>query len=635
MEAHSLKSRQTLILIAIALGLVLFVAINVIVNHTLRSARIDLTQTKLYTLSDGTRSILGKIDEPITLRLYFSPGLGRAIPLYANYHERVRDLLDEYASLAGGKLKIEYYDPTPFSDVEDRAVAYRLQGVPLEAGGEQVYFGLAGTNSTDDEEIIPFFQPERERFLEYDLTKLVYNLGNPKRRQVGLLSTLPIAGDALPRIPGQMPQPWVVVDQIRQNFTLRQFGSDTANIPSDLDLMMVVHPKELSEDGQYALDQFVLRGGRALIFVDPNSEVDAQRPDPNGMPGPTASDLPSLFKAWGLEMVKDKIIGDRLTAMKVNAGTQARPQVMDYIAWLGLKPANMNRNDAITGELAQINVASAGILKPLEGAVTSFTPLLFASPGAMALDADKIKFGPDPAQLLKDYKAGSDQLVIAARVSGPAKTAFPDGPPKHEDRPPPPDRPAQIAESQGPINVIVVSDTDMLDDRFWVSSQDFFGQRVVQPSASNGDFVVNALDQLMGGGDLIGLRSRGVSTRPFELVDKIQRDAEQQYRAKERTLQDKLRDTQKKLDDLQTKDQAGGAAILSPEQQKAIEDARRDIITTRQELRGVQRDLRQDIDRLEAVTRAANIGLVPAAVALLAIVLGTIRIQRRRRRAAA
>src|SRR5258708_4155013 len=252
------------------LGLVLFVTINVLVNPPLRSARLDLTETRLYTLSEGTKKILGKIDEPVTIRLYFSPRLGREIPLYSNYHARVRDLLDEYASLSAGKLKTEYYDPTPFSDVEDRAVAYRLQGVPLEAGGEQVYFGLAGTNSTDDEEIIAFFQPERERFLEYDLTKLVYNLANPKRRQVGLLSALPIAGAAMPRIPGQMPAPWVVVDQIRQNFPLRQFGSDTANIPADLDLMMVVHPKELSEDGQYALDQFVLRGGRALIFVDPN-----------------------------------------------------------------------------------------------------------------------------------------------------------------------------------------------------------------------------------------------------------------------------------------------------------------------------------------------------------------------------
>ncbi len=635
METHSLKSRQTLILIAIALGLVLFVTINVIVNHTLRSARLDLTETRLYTLSEGTKKILGKIDEPVTIRLYFSPRLGREIPLYSNYHARVRDLLDEYASLSAGKLKTEYYDPTPFSDVEDRAVAYRLQGVPLEAGGEQVYFGLAGTNSTDDEEIIAFFQPERERFLEYDLTKLVYNLANPKRRQVGLLSALPIAGDAMPRIPGQMPAPWVVVDQIRQNFTLRQFGSDTANIPADLDLMMVVHPKELSEDGQYALDQFVLRGGRALIFVDPNSEVDAQRPDPNGVPGPTASDLPKLFTAWGIELVKDRVIGDRFTAMKVNAGTQARPRVMDYVAWMSLKPANMNRNDAITGELAQINLASPGILKQADGAATSFTPLVSASPGAMAIEVDKVKYGPDPAQLLKDYKAGNEPLVIAARVSGPAKTAFPDGPPKVEGRPPVPDRPAHIAESQGPINVIVVSDTDMLDDRFWVSSQDFFGQRVVQPSASNGDFVVNALDQLMGGGDLIGLRSRGVSARPFELVQSIQRDAEQQYRSKERSLQDKLRDTEKKLSDLQTRDQAGGAAILSPEQQKAIEDARRDIIATRQELRGVQRDLRQDIDRLETALRAANIALVPLLVAILAIILGAVRIQRRRRRATA
>ncbi len=633
----SASARRSYSWAALAAGLVLFLAANVLSNAWLRAGRIDLTQGKLYTLSEGTKDILSKIEEPITLRLFFSPRLGREIPLYANYHQRVRDLLDEYTSLAAGKIKLEFYDPAPYSDVEDRAVAYRLQGVPMEQGGEQVFFGLAGTNSTDDEEILPFFQPERERFLEYDLTKVVFNLANPKRREVGLIAQLPVAGDMMPQPGMRMPQPWVVMDQMRQVFQVRQFGSDTGNLPKDLQILMLIHPKELSEEGQYAIDQFVLRGGKLLVFVDPNSEVDAARPsrDPNAIPGPTSSNLEKLFNAWGVELVKDRVIGDRLTATRVNAGTAQRPRVTDYIVWNGFKAGNLNRQDAVTGELQLVNVASAGILKPKQGATTAFAPLITASPGSMSVETDKIKFAPDPTSLLRDYKAESEILTMAARITGPVKTAFPDGPPKIEGRPPQPDQQPHVAESQGPISVIVVADTDMLDDRFWVSGQEFFGQRVVQPNANNGDFVVNALENLAGGSELMSLRSRGVSSRPFELVQDIQREAERKFRSKERELQEKLRETEKKLSDLQTKEQAGGATILSADQQKAIEDARKEILSLRRELRLVQNDLRKDIDQLETTLRVTNIGLIPVVVAVVAIVLGLVRITRRRRRATA
>ena len=633
----SASARRSYSWAALAAGLVLFLAVNVLSNAWLRAGRVDLTQGKLYTLSEGTKDILSKIEEPITLRLFFSPRLGREIPLYANYHQRVRDLLDEYTSLAAGKIKLEFYDPAPYSDVEDRAVAYRLQGVPMEQGGEQVFFGLAGTNSTDDEEILPFFQPERERFLEYDLTKVVFNLANPKRREVGLIAQLPVAGDVMPMPGMRMPQPWVVMDQMRQVFQVRQFGSDTGTLPKDLQILMLIHPKELSEEGQYAIDQFVLRGGKLLVFVDPNSEVDAARPsrDPNAVPGPTSSNLQKLFDAWGVELVKDRVIGDRLTATRVNAGTAQRPRVTDYIVWNSFKAGNLNRQDAVTGELQLVNVASAGILKPKQGATTAFAPLITASPGSMSVETDKIKFAPDPTSLLRDYKAESEILTMAARITGPVKTAFPDGPPKVEGRPPQPDQQPHVAESAGPISVIVVADTDMLDDRFWVSGQEFFGQRVVQPNANNGDFVVNALENLAGGSELMSLRSRGVSSRPFELVQDIQREAERKFRSKERELQEKLRETEKKLSDLQTKEQAGGATILSADQQKAIEDARKEILSLRRELRLVQNDLRKDIDQLETTLRVTNIGLIPVVVAVIAIVLGLIRITRRRRRATA
>jgi ABC-type uncharacterized transport system involved in gliding motility auxiliary subunit len=639
-------SRRTIALLSLAAAVVLFVAVNVIADHELRATRLDLTQRHLYTLSEGSKQTLARIDEPITLRFYYSPRLGNEVPSYGIYAQRVREMLEEYTARAKGKINLEFLNPEPFSQVEDRAVAFGLQGVPLDQGGESVYFGLAATNSTDDQQVIPFFQPDRERFLEYDLTKLIHALAFPKKTVVGVVSSLPLEGDFMAAMQGRPLEPYTVVEQLRPLYELRTLSPEFDKVEDGVDVLMLVHPQKLSEKTLYAIDQFVLKGGKALVFVDPHSETQLAHAGRMSQPGgPSSSDLEKLFAAWGLSLDKDKIAADRRYARRVNAGTASRVKPMEYVAWLSLKEENLNRDDPVTGDLSAINVASAGVLRPRDGAKTTFAPLITTSAEAEEIPAEKVEGLPDVAGLLADYKPGSEKLTLAARINGIADTAFPDGPPAaakddkenpgdgKSKKEPAKDAPAQIKTAAQPINVIVVADTDILDDRFWVQVQDFFGQRVAIPNAGNGDFVANAIDVLAGGNDLIGLRSRSSAARPFEVVQAIQRAAEDRSQAREKDLEQQLKDTQAKIKELQGKEGPGGGVTLAAEQTQTLENFRAQMLQIRQELRRVQLDLRQDIDRLKAVLEFFDIALVPLLVGVAAIVLGVVRLQRRKRRA--
>jgi ABC-type uncharacterized transport system involved in gliding motility auxiliary subunit len=644
--AHFPLSRRLAATIGLVSALVLFVAVNVIANKTLAAKRFDLTQGKLYTLSPGTKATLAKINEPLVLRFYYSKKLGDEIPTYGVYAQRVREMLGEYAARANGKIQLQELDPQPFSTIEDRAVAFGLQGVPLDQGGEQVYFGLAATNSTDDQQIIPFFQPERERLLEYDLTKLIHSLAFPKKPVVGLITALPLEGDIMAAMQGRPMVPYAVIDQIKPLYDIKDLSTDLDVVPPDVDVLMVAHPQGLTPKTLYAIDQYVLKGGKALVFVDPNSETQQMHPSQMNPPGmPLDSNLDTLFKAWGVELEPKMVAGDRRAARRVNAGTAQRVVAMDYVAWLSLDQTNVNHDDPITTDLAHINLASSGILQPLKDAKTNFTPLISTSTDSMPIPVEKIQGGmPDVGGLLQSFKPGGTPLVLAAHVTGPAETAFPDGPPKDDKakddkakdtkadvvKDPPPA--AQIKTAASPINVVLVADTDILEDRFWIQSQDFFGQTVTIPVANNGDFVANAIDVLAGGDDLISLRSRGTSARPFELVNSIQRDADTKYQATEKDLETKLKDTQDKIKQLRDQGGRPGAA-LAAEQTQAIDNFRGDMISIRQQLRQVQLALRQDINRLQAWTQFFDIAFVPILVGIVALILGLWRLQRRKRRA--
>lgn len=633
-------SRRTAALVSLAAAAVLFIAINVIAGNWLADLRVDLTQEGLYTLSPATRTTLARISEPITLRFYYSPRLGREVPSYGVFADRVRELLQQYAAVAKGKIVLQMLDPEPFSPVEDRAVAFGLQGVPLDQTGTPVYFGLAGTNSTDDEAIIPFFQTDRERFLEYDLTKLVAGLANPHKTVVGLATQLPLEGDLMAAMQGRPLVPYAVLAQMQQLYDVQTLGTDFSTVPSNIDVLMLVHPQKLSEKTLYAIDQFVLKGGRALVFVDPDSETQRLHPSQLNPPGtPNDSSLDKLFTAWGLRMVPKMVAADRADAERVNAGTDTNVQAIDYVGWLNLKADNLSRDNPITADLSQINVATPGVLEKLPGAKTTFAPLIATSADSMEMPADKFQ-APDPAALLAGFKSDGKKLVIAAQVTGLATTAFPDGPPKSDDqnKTAAADKkgdtpaPAPVKSAAKPIDVVAVADTDILDDRFWVQVQNFFGQRVAVPAAGNGDFVTDAIDVLAGGTNLVGLRSRGTAVRPFTLVQNIQRAADMRYQASEKALEDKLKDTEQKLKDLRDKG-AHQTGAVDAAQNETIENFRTQLLTTRRQLRQVQLAEREDIDRLQNLVEFLDVALIPILVAFTALVIGATRLRRRQRRA--
>jgi len=610
-------SRRASAILALVSAAILFVCSNAIVERVLTTLRLDLTAEHLYTLSSGTRATLARVDEKITLRFYYSPRLGDEVPSYGIYAQRVRATLEEYAALSHGKIELLVLDPQPFSATEDRAVAFGLQGVPIDAGGEQVYFGLAGTNSTDDQQTIPFFQPEREHFLDYDLTKLIHSLAVPKKTVVGLVTALPLEGDVMAAMQGQPMQPYVVIDQLQQLDDVQGLGTDFDQVPKEIDVLMIVHPQHLPEKTLMAIDRFVSGGGRALVFVDPHSETQAAHPSRANPPGsPDDSTLDPLFTAWGLTMEQKMVAGDRGAARRVNAGTGGRVIPIDYVAWLALTEKNINRDDPITANLTKLNLASAGILKPLEHATTHFTPLLTTTADSEEIPVEKLRGLPDVAGLLRGFKSEDRPLVLAAHITGPARAAYPD---------------KDAADATHPVDIVVVADTDLLDDRFWAQTEDFFGQRVARATAGNGDFVANAVEVLAGGGDLLDLRSRGSAARPFELVEALQRRADQRYEASEKELREKLKDTEAKMKEARGAPAAGDAS-LSVEQMQALDNFRAEMLSIRRQLREVQLALRQDITWLKNLLEFLDIALVPILVGIVAVILSGFRGWRRRRR---
>lgn len=646
LKKSPIRDNRTLGVAAVLLAVVLFLAINVLSEAAVKGVQFDLTENSLYTLSDGTRETLAEVEEPITLRLFATRKMLETTPGLTAYAARVRELLERYVALSRGAIKLELIDPEPFSPEEDRAVGFGLNGVPITEAGDLGYFGIAATNTTDDTDVIPFLTPQREQFLEYDLTRMISNLANPKKKVIALISGLPIDADPVKRY-----QPWAVVDQLKQFFEVRTQGL-TPKITDDVDLVMLVHPFGLNDEAMYQIDQYVMRGGKAMVFVDPQAEEGARSNQAMRMPAGIGSDLPKLFEAWGIKYDKDKVLGDQKAGQRVQAGTDSfgRPIITRYVAWTSYGPENMNPDDVTTAQLRVVNFGTPGFFEKAEGATATIEPLIESTESSGPFDANMVRQNPQPAEILKEFKPQDRSYLLAARLSGTLKSAFPDGPPKKKDKEgdkkgeatsdsdekddakkDAADKP-HLSESEKPANVILVADTDFLADSFWLRSQDLFGQQVTVPTANNGDFVVNAADNLAGASALIGLRSRGLSSRPFELVEQIQNEAEDQYRSKERSLQNELEEVGKKLEALQTKERAQGASVLSSEQQEEIAKFRARVIEIRRELREVQLNLRRDIDRLDSELKLINIAAMPAAVAVFAIVVALVRRNRTRGR---
>jgi ABC-type uncharacterized transport system involved in gliding motility auxiliary subunit len=607
------------------------VALNFILGVT--PVRVDLTEGKLYTLSDGTRKALAKLEAPVRVRFYFNQGADYVpVPIRA-FAGRVEDLLNELRSASNGKLVIEKLNPQPDSDAEDSA---NLDGIePQETpGGEKFYLGLT-VSFADQKLAIPVLAPNRERLLEYDLVKTIGRATKTTRPVVGVMTALPLFGmPPNPMMGGAPAEPQIIINELRRDFELKRVGMDVERIDDEIKTLLVVHPRGISDQAQFALDQFVLRGGKLVVFLDPYAYFD-QMPGPFAGMGGSASNLDKLLKAWGYEFEATKVVLD----MKYMAGSGPRavPTVIQ------LDADAMSRDDVTTSHLGTALLAFAGVFtgKPAEG--LSAEVLMHTSPIVKLVDSGNAMARGEEA--VRGFQPDGKEYPIALKLTGKFKTAFPDGKPAAKDAPggasKAPDAKAKDAaadpgpvlkESQSETTVVLVGDTDLLNDGAAVQISEIFGQRVAIPINGNLAFGQGLVEQLAGDADLVSLRSRATAQRPFTVVKQMEAEAAQAYLGKIQSLEDSLQDTRKKLESLQrTKAPAGGAAILTAEQQAEIDSFRKRAAETRRELKDVRRELRSETEALEFWTKVINIGAVPLLVAIAGVAIALVR---RRRRAA-
>ena len=614
--------------------IILFISLNTLSNQLFSGARLDLTENNLYTLNSGTFKVLETIKEPITLRLFFSDKLSRDIAPMREYGQRVREIIEEYVVRSNGMIRLERVDPEPFTDNEDLAILYGLQGMQISQAGEKFYFGLVATNSTDDISTIPFFEQNRETYLEYDISRIVNDLANPKKKKLGLISSLPINGGlAYPDAPAsEYVSPWEIYNRLGEAFEIISIPSDSIRIPNDIDLLMIVHPKDLENITKYAIDQFVMSGKGTIFFVDPYSEVERNAlPIEQRRTYIPGSNLNTLFSNYGAYVEPGMIVGDRISGRKVTIGRSQNSRVITYVLWLSLTKDLMNPNNLITNELESILTNTPGGIVRSKDAKSKFEILYSSNADSMLIERFKIQFRPDPTLLLSEFQSDQATKNLAVSLTGQFNSAFKDGPPKPEDGGEPfINRNHKIETNRG--NILIFADTDMLSNSIWTQKQDNFGKETFTPISDNGSLVINAVEYLSGGGELIALRTRGTSMRPFIVVEELQKKAETAYRETEKSLQNDLTITENKLRDLQrgasiaTQD---GAPILSKEQADTLQDFKDQIINIRKQLRDVQRDLRVDIEKLGLMLKLYNIWVAPILVAISAVLVFLMRRRKR------
>lgn len=613
-------------LLALAL---LFAGITMVCGLALRSWRIDLTQNRLYTTTPGTDHILKGLSEPINLYFFYSAATGSQYPQVASYANRVRDLLSEFAVRSNGKLHLHFIDPQPFSADEDRAAELGVHSV--NAGGNSgnaLYFGLAGTNSTDGHAAIDFFDPNKGEFLEYDLAKLVYQLSGAKKPVIGWMSDLPM-GQGFDQSSGQPRAAWVVLEQVQQLMDVRMLDDKVGSIDAAISVLVLVHPKHLTTAAQFAIDQFALRGGHILLFVDPLADQDQEGADPANpaaaLTAERSSHLEKLLGAWGVDFDPHQVVADSRYALSVSVRENEAP--VRHLGVLGLDASAMNQKDVVTEGLSNINLATAGHLSARKGATIRFEPLLFSSDQAQLLPVARFQMLQDPATLFDGFHPSGERYAVAARISGTVNTAFPGGLPEGAALPP---GTTLLTHSLKPLELIVVADTDVLSDYLWVHAQELAGQRIAQPFANNGDLLANALDNLAGSDDLISIRGRATYQRPFARVEALRARADDRFRDKEQELEKQLHATEDQLTALQSQRSDRGVAILTPDQEQALSRFQAEKLRIRKELRDVRLGLDQDITRLGTWMKLINIVLAPLLFTAVAVLLGLL-VRRRRR----
>lgn len=619
-------SRRNGLLAALLLLVLVFMALILLNSRWRNAARVDLTTDQLYTLTPGTLQIVDKLPRPIKLTLYFSEHATRDLPQLRSYQQRVREMLLEMVARSHGRIGLQVADPVPYSDDEASAEGNGLTPLNIGSNGERVFFGLVGSAVRDNEAAdsderplgrmltIPFFDPQREGFLEYDIAKVLYELGQPSKPKIGLISSLPIDGR-----PSTGEEPWTVMRQLDQLFDLQRIDPDRlTRIDDDIHVLLLVHPKRLSDDAQYALDQFVLRGGHLAVFVDPDAEMDTTPfiDSSTGVTDDHQSDLPRLFAAWGVAYDPKKVVLDRSRALTI----ELMGNSLAHPAMLGLTGQELNHADAITASLQRINVASTGYFDLAPHTDSRLVPLLQSSVDAEVVPVQRvIEASTDPSSLLQDYAPSGQRYVLAARLHGAFASAFPERA----------GRSGHIAQARPGSEVLLVADTDLLSDRLWLDTQNFLGQPILSPFANNGEFISNLADNLSGSSVLLSISGRSTSQRPFTRVLALQSAADQKFKAKEQELEQELDDTRRRLDELQA-GKGSHTGTTGAEQKHEIEQFLQRKLAISKELREVQHQLNAEIDALGLRLKILNVVLMPALVVLCGLFYGWRRTRRKR-----
>ncbi len=646
MNRKSLSSRTGLATIAFA------TILAVATISSLPSLRIDLTEDNLYSLSNGTRNIVSNLQAPIELMFFYSESATEDIPQIRSYGTRVQELLREIVLASNGRLSFSVIDPQPFSEDEDLATEFGIQAVPVTQGGQAIYFGLVAAQEESAvvnpalgraAETMALIRPDQEQFLEYEFMKLVSKVANPDLQVVGLLTELDIDGGFNP-VMGQATQQWMIMDIIRQLYAVQRVDLTSNTIDEEIDILMIVHPQGLSQQMLYAIDQFVMRGGKTLVFLDPNADSMVSRTQQgNLIPAGMSSELPGLLESWGIDFPNDKVLTDNELALRVSMGQGQRP--VAHLGMLGVQKNFLTQSDIITSRLEAINLSSSGVISHLEGSNTRFEPLMVSSNDAMLMDASLLEDITDPSVLFDEFVSSEQSFTIAARISGIVETAFPDGRPVEEvedaeeegDESTETEEVAEeeseiehLSSSNGEVNILVFADTDMLSDRLWVQVGQFLGQRIPRPFSNNGDMVINALDNLSGGADLASIRSRGTYSRPFTRVIQLQRQADDRLRIEEAELLDRLAETEAALAELNQDENGELIGQMTPEIQSEVDRFNEEMLETRRSLRDVQYQLTEDIEQLGANLKLINTALIPVLLTLLVLLLSYMRTQRRK-----
>ncbi len=639
--------------LAVLCVLVIALCATLILQKTVRGVRADLTQDRLYTLSPGTRRILSQLNQPMTLKLYYSRTAAMkgpdAIRYFNSYYLYVRDLLEEYSKLSGGKLKLEVIDPRQYSDAEEDALQAGLKRFAISEE-DVFFFGLVAQTEFGKVKTIPFFEPDRQEFVEYDISKLISTAVLRDKKKLGVLSSLNVAGPEMSPYLIQMmqmqgreaPKPWTIITELRDTYDIQTVAADADAIPADLDFLMVVHPKDLPKKTLFAIDQFVMKGGRLMVFVDPYCLADRpQTQNPyEAAEEKKSSDLNALLRGWGVEMAPDEIAADRTLAIKASLGPNEPPSPL--LPYMQLRDDCFNRKEIITAPLHDVRVLFPGVLKEVETAGVKVTPLLTTtSTGNVWKPAGPWELmSLNPEAIRRAVSDGTKPLMLACRITGKFRTNFPNGLQVEEKKEPAPaegkEKPAEapkpktieaVKEAAGEGMILVFADVDMISDMV-AYREEFFG---AEEQGDNAPLVFNALDYLAGSSDLIAIRSRGGFNRPFTVVDRIDREAEAATGDQVNALNERIKEYQDKLAKLGASSAGGNEKLIAGQavaERKKVED---DIREAQKELRRLNAGKRARIEALGMKIETQNLVWAPAAVLLIAIVLAVVRFVRARR----